>query len=162
VLDLAGFKLTKIGTNQVSVVGGSITSGNIEISQGLFSIESGATCTGSGTITVDAGATLGTRGAGSGSLTRAIALNGGTIRNAGADSASVDSAITLGGNSTLDSNSRVTTLSGIISESGGSFGLTKIGTSNFVFGAANTYSGPTTINAGTLVLAAAGSIVDSS
>ncbi len=50
-----------------------------------------------------------------------------------------------GGNATLDTNGYAVTLSGQLSGPGGS---NKMGTNTLTLGAANTYSGPTTINAG--------------
>lgn len=53
------------------------------------------------------------------------------------------------------------TQSGAISESGGSFGLEKIGPGTLFLNAANTYTGDTTISAGTLRLGASGSLASS-
>jgi len=50
------------------------------------------------------------------------------------------------------------TQSGIISESGGSFGLEKIGSGTLFLTAANTYTGGTTVSAGTLRLGTGGSL----
>jgi autotransporter-associated beta strand protein len=61
-LTAPGLSITKIGANQVSLVGASVDStlANINIQQGLFSIETTTSGVGapSGTITVSAGATL--------------------------------------------------------------------------------------------------------
>ena len=53
VLDLAGHKLTKSGDNQISLVNATVTSGDIQIDQGVLSFEASASVNGSGTITVN-------------------------------------------------------------------------------------------------------------
>src|SRR5262249_44453476 len=55
LLDLAGFKLTKVGGNQVSVVNVDITPGDIDINGGILSIEDTATVAGPGTIRLNPG-----------------------------------------------------------------------------------------------------------
>jgi len=59
--------------------------------------------------------------------------------------------ITLKANTTIGANTGGTgTISGAIGESGGSFGFTKVGAGTTVLSTANTYTGGTTISAGTL------------
>lgn len=53
------------------------------------------------------------------------------------------------------------TISNVISDAGGSYGLTKIGAGNATLTAANTYHGNTTIQAGTLFLSGNGSFANS-
>jgi len=164
-LDLQGFKLTKTGTNQISLVAVNVTDGDIDINQGTLSFEVASVVTGSGTITVNSGAALGHFRLGSGALTRPIVLNGGAILNlatTGADSAN-DAPITLTANSSLIGSTagNAVILNGVITETGGSFGLTKTNAGGFVMTANNTYSGGTIINAGTLALSGNGSISNS-
>ena len=54
------------------------------------------------------------------------------------------------GSTQLQVTSGTATQSGIISESGGSFGLEKTGAGALIYAGANTYTGVTTISGGTL------------
>jgi fibronectin-binding autotransporter adhesin len=57
--------------------------------------------------------------------------------------------VTLGGNRTVTVNAKTLTVGGVID---GSYSLTKAGAGTLVLSGANTYSGATTVNAGSLVL----------
>ncbi len=62
----------------------------------------------------------------------------------------VSGGVTLRANSQIGSNGATGTISGVISESGGSFGVTKMGNQTLALTGVNTYTGGTTVNAGTL------------
>lgn len=149
-LDLAGFTLTKTGVNNIMVVNatGGITPGNIVINQGMFGLEGTTIATGSGTITINPGATLGLYGkTNANDVTRAVVSNGGTISNQGSD-ASIASPISLSaGTITTYTGTNTTILAGVISGGGG---VEKTGTGTFYPSAVNTYTGKTTITAGTI------------
>ena len=154
VLDLGGFKLTKVGANQFSVVNGTITSGDIDITDGNFDIEVGTNATGTGTITIFAGKTLGLFG-NTGNVTRAIVSNGGIINNAGADGA-IASPITLSSATQTNlAGTNITTLNGNISGPGN---LTKTGTGTYILGGTNTFGGYLLIQSATVKLAAAAAL----
>jgi len=75
--------------------------------------------------------------------------------------------VTLMGNSSIgNGNASISTISGIISDSGGSYGITQVGTASteaITLTAANTYHGATVISNGTLLLGnGTGSIANSS
>ena len=108
----------------------------------------------SGNTTVTLG-TLATSGANQISTSTHLDVQGGTFQLGGSQtfaSARGAGAINLGANTlTIGSNNESTTLSGVISGSGG--GLTKQGSGTLTLSnTGNTYSGATNINAGTLVL----------
>ena len=131
LLDLAGFRLTKIGANQFSVVGGSITDGNIDVTAGTFSVETTAQVQGTRSITLNTGGTLGLWTNVAGQFTRQIVLAGGVINELGSASATstVNSKMMLASTTTVTVNNAATvlTLTGKITQSGGSFGFNKIG-----------------------------------
>lgn len=69
--------------------------------------------------------------------------------------------VVLQGNSTIGSQAATEgngTINGVISESGGSFSLTKLSTGTITLGGVNTYTGDTIISAGTLTIAGAGQL----
>jgi len=152
VLDLAGHTLTKTGANQVSMVNATVTSGNVIINQGTLSFETTSTVTNGGTITVNSGGALGHFRTSGGAITRSIVMNGGALTNlstSGGPSTN-DAPISLTADSTILHNTGSDLIfNGVIS---GSFGLAKFGPGNTVFNAAETYSGNTTVAAGTLTL----------
>ncbi|WP_144113246.1 autotransporter domain-containing protein [Paraburkholderia sp. BCC1886] len=67
------------------------------------------------------------------------------------DGIDIANAVKLGSNTTLDvDGANTATQSGVIGETGGSFGIDKTGTGTLVLNGANTYTGATTVSAGTL------------
>lgn len=92
-------------------------------------------------------------------LNKVIVLqDGASIWNENGVSA-VDGAVTVQGSATFNAGGTSLTFNGVISGSGG---LAKTGTGQLFLNAANTYSGPTLVNAGSLVLTDLGSINNSS
>ena len=133
-------------TGETSISGGTIT---ITDAAAL-----GAT---SGATTINTGGTLDLRDLTG--VAEPINLNGGTLSASTGDS-SITGAISLLGNSNsaIDVDGTSLTISSVISGTG-SFDKTGAGT--LVLEAANTYTGETTIDAGTLILAAGASIAES-
>ena len=80
-----------------------------------------------------------------------ITLPAGSITNNDADLQTLNFDILLTGNRTVNTASGNITIGGIISESGGSFGLIKSGNSTLTLSANNTYTGATALNAGILL-----------
>lgn len=58
--------------------------------------------------------------------------------------------VTLFGNTAIGGNGSVNTLSGIISQSGGTYGFTKVGNGTLALTGSNTYGGTTNLNGGTI------------
>ena len=179
------YAITKTGTSTFSLTGNNTYEGLTTVSGGVLNIRNGNALgsTVSGT-TVASGAALQIQG-GIAVGTEALTLNGsgtasdGAFRNISGNN-SFGGVITLASASTIASDSGTLTLSGNINNGGflltetgagnvtitsvisGSGGLTKTGAGTLTLSgaAANTYTGPTTVNQGTLILAKPISLID--
>ena len=158
LLDLGNFRLTKIGANQISVVGGSITEGIIDVNAGTLSIESTTNVKGNGAITINSGATLAAFNNTVGAQTRPVVLNGGTINELNSGGSTLSYPILLTNSSTLNSGTASLTLASDLTESGGEFGITKTGTGTLTFNGAANFSGPFNVTAGTAAIGARGTL----
>ena len=165
------------GAGNVTLGSGTLTAGNGSDTtySGVMSGTGGLTKEGSGTLTLS----------GNNTYSGATTVNAGTLQLGAAGGIASSSAVTVGASGTLDlnnygptigslsgagavtlgsgtltaGNGSDTTYSGVMSGTGG---LTKSGTGTLTLSGANTYSGATTINAGTVKLGAAGGIGSSS
>lgn len=123
------FGLTKVGTGSLTLSGANLYAGSTIANDGLLIAANNAAFS-TGTLIINAS------GAGFGYS------NGVTIPNS----------LTLQSNGTLYVGRNATgTQDGIISESGGSYGVTKAGEGTLVLPRANTYSGGTSLSGGALV-----------
>ncbi|GAA5124922.1 autotransporter-associated beta strand repeat-containing protein [Luteolibacter yonseiensis] len=154
--------LTKAGADKVwyraPENGAGNTLGALVINGGTFGIEANDNGLNGVPVTVNAGGIFAAWAKADGltpsSQNNAITLNGGAV---GADF----SGVTWTGPVTLTADSGLGaagsgmnfTISGVISQTGGSFGLTKTETSTATLTAINTYTGNTTVNAGGINLA---------
>jgi len=160
--------LSKTGNGTLTLTRGNSYSGETRVSAGTLAITNatglGATTFGT---TVASGATLDLQSAAVGA--EAVTLNGGTLKVSSGPS-SLSGAITLGADSTIDSSATLT-LTGGLANAGfqttftgtgsttvstvaisGLGGLTKTGNGTLALNGANTFSGTTNINAGSLIL----------
>ena len=133
---------TKLGTNTLTFTGSNTYSGSTLVSNGTLMVVSTAALPGyntSGKVTVNSGATLAVRvGATSGQW---AAADIDTLRaNATFNSGSLLGIDTTDGDFTYGINLT------------GSIGLTKLGTNTLTLTGSNTYTGSTTVNAGTLTV----------
>jgi fibronectin-binding autotransporter adhesin len=128
--------LTKDGNGTLTLSTANTFSGGTTVNAGVVSISSD-----------------GNLGAVPGSATAAsITLNGGTLQSTAGLTLSANRGITLGAShGTIDASSGTLTYGGIIAGSGG---LTKSGSGTLTLSGANTYTGGTTVSAGTLTLGA--------
>lgn len=133
--------LIKVGSGTLTLSGTNTYSGNTTVTLGTLKI---------GSPTAIPSAT----GKGNVSLTGALDLNGNSITingltGAGGISSSVAGAMTL----SVGANDQTSSYTGVISNgTATSLGLTKVGTGILTISGASTYSGDTTISAGTLKL----------
>lgn len=148
-MDGAGYRLTLLADNTYS--GGTI------INAGSVALGNTAnTLFGTGAVTVNSPARLDLNG--NGNLTNAFTLNGVTVTNGNSFSANLNGPITLAATSIFDlATTGNMTIGGKVSGSGG---LTKNGTGQgpLILSGANTYSGPTAVNAGSLLVTSLNSV----
>lgn len=158
------YNITKIGANQVSLVGVAVDSalGNIDVQGGIFSIETTTTSAGdpTKTLTVESGGTLQLFQLAV-ALNKVIILNGDSVtttfnNNSGANT--VSGPITLTGGCIFNVGGTSLALSGAI---GGTGGLTKNGGSPMSLTGVVSYTGDTAINGGRLVLSGSTTISSS-
>ena len=175
-LDLAGFTLTKVGTNQVSVVHTDVTPGDIVVNAGAFSFEGSSNVPAAlkpdnvtpYTITFNAGTSLFTflqTATDNFNLSRNLVMNGAvTIVNNSSLPMTIASPISMNGNITMTGNAAASglTFTGDINEAGGPRSLIKQSANTVTLTGLANYTGPTTISAGTLQLGADNRINDAS
>ena len=131
-----GGGLTKFGSGTLTLSGSNSYAGGTNLNEGVLAYGN-VSALGTGTLTFVADATL--RSGTVGTLGNAIAIDAGRTAS-------------------LDTAAATATLSGVISGAGG---LVKTGTGTLTLTGNNSYSGGTTINAGTLVAGATGALGDS-
>jgi filamentous hemagglutinin family protein len=149
------------------------TNGTVTLTRS--NLYTGLTTIADGTLVVTSNNGLGTIGAGTvveapGTLDlqnvpytslEPLTLHGGTVATT-VGTSEFAGPISLTANSTALVSGTQLALSGSISESGGSFGLTKLGSGILVLGGANTYTGTLTVSNGTVALAASDRLHDAS
>ena len=132
--------VAKTGSATVKLSGDNTYSGGTTISEGVLMAGS-SSAFGTGSVGVAAGATLDINGQNLviGSLSD-VSGAGGTVTNAD----------TVANNLTLGGDNSSTTFSGVIEDGVHAIGLIKEGTGTFTLAGTNTYTGATTVDAGTL------------
>ncbi|MFZ3376745.1 MAG: autotransporter-associated beta strand repeat-containing protein [Chthoniobacterales bacterium] len=145
VISGGGFSVTKAGAGTLTLAGANTYSGGTTVSAGSLQLSgSGTLGSTNGGLTVNGG-TLNLNGTnqGVGNLTG----SGGTILN---NATGTNVSLTIGNNNSTGGN-----YSGVIANhtSGtGTVALTKTGTGTITLSGTNTYTGATTVNAGTLLI----------
>jgi uncharacterized repeat protein (TIGR01451 family) len=134
--------LAKAGTGTLLLSGVNTYTGATTISAGTLRLGTTNSIGSASAVTVAAGATFDLGG-----FSDAI----GSLAGAGTVTSGVVGAVTL----TAGGNNTTTGFSGVIQNGSGTVALTKTGTGTFTLSGANTYSGTTTVNAGTLLVTGA-------
>jgi fibronectin-binding autotransporter adhesin len=155
------YKLTKVSTNQFQVTGVVVDPalGDIEVQGGIFGVQ-GFTTLGnaSSNLTVFPNATLQFFNV-SNVMNKVLVLNNGATVNNNSGANTFGGPVTLQGSNTFSVGGTTLNVTSVISGTGS---LVKTGTNQLILSAANTYSGSTLVNMGTLSLSgAAGSIAAS-
>jgi fibronectin-binding autotransporter adhesin len=165
-LNLAGFTLTKTGSNEVDLLNTNVTDGNIVVHLGTLGVFQGTSLLdyGSGaTVQVDSGAMLELIRNATGTITRPIVMNGGTLRTTNGGSGT---GVTIGSNITFAASTTSTlladqssglTLSGSLSGAGNVVKAAAVGgAANLnITGNASGFSGTWTQNSGITYLSSA-------
>ena len=150
-LDMGGFNIRKVGTNQVSLVGVTVSNpGNIIIDGGSFGVETSTNLGGNAgnTIVVNPTATLLFFG-NTVPIPWITLLNGATILQNNA-STTVAAPVVLGtGTNTINVAGTSLALNDVVT---GPSGFTKTGTGSLTLNGPNDYAGATTISAGKVIV----------
>jgi autotransporter-associated beta strand protein len=151
-LSLAGGGIIQLGGANTYTGGTTLTAGTLNINN--------ASALGTGTFTIAGGSNAIIDNTTAGAIT--LSTNNAQIWNGdftftGTQSLNLGTgAVTLGASRAVTVNANNLTVGGVISGSG--FGLTKAGAGTLTLGGANTYSGGTTVSAGTLQLSGSGTL----
>ncbi|MCX6874623.1 MAG: autotransporter-associated beta strand repeat-containing protein [Verrucomicrobia bacterium] len=152
--------IDKTGFGVLILTGANTSDGGITVTTGSLNLGGTANnLLGAGPVSMAAGTTLNLNG--NSNLTNSMTFNATAVNNGNSFSANLNGPVTLDATTTFDlAGTGNMTIGGIITGAGG---LTKLGNSGgpLNLNAANTYTGPTTINAGILKLGSGGSINDS-
>jgi autotransporter-associated beta strand protein len=148
--------LTKSGSGTLTLSGANTYTGGSSVNAGTLQFAKTTSMPSSGTVTVASGATLAVNAGGASEWTNGASGNGtlgGLISGTGGQGAPVSwtAGSVLGIDTTNASGGLTYTgVIGSFNTGGNSVGLTKLGSNSLTLGAANTYTGATTIKAGTL------------
>jgi autotransporter-associated beta strand protein len=140
-LNLAGFTLTKVGANTLTLVNATVTTGSIRVSAGTIALAERASTLTNVALTLDNVAGVTFQNSGNFAVTVGSLSGGGAT---GGNLALGSGSLNVGGLGTS------TTYGGVISGSGS---LTKSGAGTLTLTGANTYSGGTNLNSGSLEFA---------
>ncbi len=155
-LNGGGFNLTKVGTNDIYLVGlGNTALGNIQLTQGRIGVQDSTLLGASGTLALYPGAGL-DFWLTTVTNTKSITLTNATI-SSGSGTNVFGGTISLNGTGTFTA----TTPLALTGSLGGSGSVLKLGASTLTLSGSSTYTGNTVISNGVLALAAGSSIATS-
>ena len=142
-----GFTVNGAGNTALTGIIGT-TSGTLAKSgTGTLTLSGVNTYTGTTTLNAGTLAANSTSALGDGSATNTLIFNGGTLQAGGTITSPSTRTVTLTSTGLIDTNANSVSVAGIMSGTGG---LTKNGTGTLTLSGVNTYTGATSVNAGTL------------
>lgn len=162
VINGGGFTLTKVGTNNIwmRANGGVTNVAGLVINSGVFGVEFGDNALGSTPVTVNVGAAFSAWTATpTNTQGNPVILNGGTL-DVDAGGVTFSGGVTLTAPSIINSDGGNMTVSGVVSESGGSYGFNKTAANTLTLTGANTYTGATNVNGGVLAVSGGSALPD--
>ena len=168
IISGTSFSLTKTGAGALILGGANSYTGGTTLSAGTLAINnsgSGGTTSaiGTGTLTISGGTLDNTSGSTMTLSTNNVQNWNGDFAFTGTNDLNLgNGAVTMNANRIVTVNGGNLTVGGAISGSTASFTLTKAGAGTLILGGANTYTGATTVSAGTLQTSAANVIADTS
>ncbi|MEI8122991.1 MAG: autotransporter-associated beta strand repeat-containing protein, partial [bacterium] len=149
--------VTQSGTGTLVLNGANTFTGGTTISTGTLQFAKTTAMPSSGTVAVGTGGTLAVNAGGTDEFTNSTSGSGsmgGLLDGTGGQGAPVTwTGNVVLGIDTTNANGGSLTYSGIIGNVGTALGIAKLGSNTLTLGATNTYSGNTTISAGTLQFA---------
>jgi fibronectin-binding autotransporter adhesin len=146
------------GSNGTVTVGGG-TGASTWTNSGVLTVGAAGAGTRTGIVNINTGGLVIATALNGGNATSSVKLDGGTLRITATDSAT-NTINLLAGGGTFDVPTAATTFT-VTSAISGAGGLTKTGGATLTLTAANTYSGNTTVHAGTLKLSGVGGVASS-
>ena len=183
------YTIIKNGSNKVTLSGaGANTITATTVNNGILLLAKTGVRALNNSVTVNSGGTVQLGGSGGDQIGGAVTVNSGgvfdlngqnetitalnvagsgtsgggaLVNNNGSTTSTLTGGVTLTGNASIGGGANVTVASAIV-DSGSGFGLTKVGTGTATLNASNTYTGPTNVNAGNLVVSgslSAGNVV---
>lgn len=154
VISGSGFSLTKNGNGALTLNGTNTFTGGTTLNAGTLNIGNAqALGTTAGTFTI-AGGTIDNTSGGALTLSNYPQAWNGNFVFTGSNNLNMGTgAVTLGANTQVTVSANTLTVGGNVGETGGARTFTKAGNGTLVLSGTNTYSGTTTINAGTLSVA---------
>ncbi len=150
----SGYSLTKAGTGTLTLGGANTYSGGTTLSAGQLNLNNAAAL-GTGALTISGGTIGNTSGAAITLSTNNAQTWSGNFTFAGANNLNLGTgAVAMSSSRTVTVASNNLTVGGVISGSG--YSLTKAGAGALILSGSDTYTGGTTISAGTLQIGAGG------
>jgi len=159
------YTLTKVGTNIITLSGVNTFTGTLFIQEGTIrSGNAAAFGTTAAGVTVNGSATLDLYGGKKTISGEAVQIGGAGVNSAGtlvnnhaSEYVALNGTVTMVANSSIGGRSEMT-LQGVIGQSGGTYGLTKVGAGTLILCGNNTFAGGVTVNAGTLRVGGSGAL----
>ncbi len=146
-----GIDTTAVDFTYATSVAGNPTKGVTKLGANTLTLTGANTYTGATTINAGILNANTTAALGNGSATNTLIFTGGTLQAGGTITSPTTRTVTLTSTGLIDTNSNTVSIAGIMSGAGG---LTKSGAGNLTISGANTYTGLTTVSAGTLAYGA--------